>query len=206
VKESVPDYIIQNKRDQGFVLASGDVRLPAVFAYSEKGTFDTNTGTGLDIFCERLPLFIADSLERFQANYKSLLSSAREKLGIKSKDARLKSAVASSSSLASDGMEEPEEEYCEPLMDVEDIYCPSTLTEQIDPLVQVKWGQAYPYNKFCPSRNECSNTAVGCVAVATAQIMSYHKYPSSLGGFSFDWDNMTSSSNIFSVSSTYEDQ
>jgi hypothetical protein len=74
-------------------------------------------------------------------------------------------------------MEEGEEEYCDGWIEMED--AGSTLTEQIGPLLQVEWGQGYPYNKFCPDSG-CTNyyghVPAGCVAVATAQIMSYHQY------------------------------
>lgn len=67
----------------------------------------------------------------------------------------------------------------------------------VDPLVQVKWGQgatewwddawilheneynpAYPYNKYCYNASNQICPA-GCVAVAVAQIMSYHQVPES---------------------------
>lgn len=69
----------------------------------------------------------------------------------------------------------------------------------VDPLLQVKWGQgktswyddswtkheneydpAYPYNKYCfDSDTNSILCPAGCVAVAIAQIMSYHRKPSS---------------------------
>ena len=42
-------------------------------------------------------------------------------------------------------------------------------------LVQTKWNQNYPYNKFCPS--EGGRTYAGCVATAMSQVMNYWKYP-----------------------------
>lgn len=66
----------------------------------------------------------------------------------------------------------------------------------VNPLVQVKWGQgntdwwdeawvphkneynpAYPYNKYCYKIEGDSICPAGCVAVAVAQIMSYHQVP-----------------------------
>ena len=40
-------------------------------------------------------------------------------------------------------------------------------------LVETKWNQNAPYNKFCPS-----NSYAGCVATAMSQVMNYWKYPS----------------------------
>jgi len=41
------------------------------------------------------------------------------------------------------------------------------------------WGQGDPYNRNCPSCGTY-NTPAGCVAIATAQILAYHKKPSSM--------------------------
>jgi hypothetical protein len=55
-------------------------------------------------------------------------------------------------------------------------------------LLQTKWNQGYPYNKFLPAIG--GNTVpVGCVNVAVAQVMRYYKYPaSSKGVTSYTWD------------------
>ena len=49
-------------------------------------------------------------------------------------------------------------------------------------ILQTKWGQGKPYN------NKCNGNLAGCVAVAMAQIMYYHKYPST-----YSWSNMLTS-------------
>ena len=51
---------------------------------------------------------------------------------------------------------------------------------EVEPLLTVKWGQNQPYNLACPQN--VHNTGVspaGCVAIAIAQIMTYHEYPNS---------------------------
>ena len=45
---------------------------------------------------------------------------------------------------------------------------------KIGPLIQVNWNQSKPYNSYCPRQE----ALVGCVAVAMAQAMSVHRYPS----------------------------
>ncbi len=42
-------------------------------------------------------------------------------------------------------------------------------------LVQTRWNQNFPYNKFCPS--EGGRTYAGCVATAMSQVMNYWRYP-----------------------------
>jgi len=51
---------------------------------------------------------------------------------------------------------------------------------KVEPLLTTKWGQTDGYNDLCPD-----NAKAGCVPIAMAQIMNFHRYPSS-----FDWENM----------------
>ena len=51
-------------------------------------------------------------------------------------------------------------------------------TATVGPLVSVRWGQDWPYNKACPIQDG-KRTKAGCVATAIAQIMTYYKHPSS---------------------------
>ncbi|SHL04155.1 C10 family peptidase [Xylanibacter ruminicola] len=56
----------------------------------------------------------------------------------------------------------------------------------IEPLVKTQWNQSEPYNLQCPKDKEGVHYPTGCVATAMAQIMYYHKCPST-----YDWDKMT---------------
>lgn len=44
-------------------------------------------------------------------------------------------------------------------------------------LVQTRWNQNYPYNKFCPKAPGQGLPYAGCVATAMSQVMNYWKYP-----------------------------
>lgn len=61
-------------------------------------------------------------------------------------------------------------------------------------LLTTKWNQPYdPYNRYCFIDGSNTTKAVaGCVAVALAQILAYHKYPNELSNHYFDWVSMTS--------------
>ena len=80
--------------------------------------------------------------------------------------------------------------------------------EDIAPLVTTTWGQRAPYNDLCPDYAPGKRAVTGCVATAMAQIMNYHKWPTSTTGTipgykdgyganqtsleatTFDWENM----------------
>ena len=47
---------------------------------------------------------------------------------------------------------------------------------RIEPLLQTKWHQVYPYNLYCPL-DHGSRSVAGCGATAMAQVIKYHNYP-----------------------------
>ena len=57
-------------------------------------------------------------------------------------------------------------------------------------LCPVQWGQTDPYNIYCGLPELGLNVYTGCVATATAQLMSIHKHPNSYNGYTFNWDEM----------------
>lgn len=52
--------------------------------------------------------------------------------------------------------------------------------EDAGPLVTVKWNQYYPYNLYCSTNSKGEANVAGCVAIAIAQIVSYHAFPQSI--------------------------
>lgn len=56
----------------------------------------------------------------------------------------------------------------------------STLTKQMGPVLQTRWHQNFPYNRYCPkfNSNDPYHNPAGCIPVAIAQVMNYFKYPS----------------------------
>ena len=70
------------------------------------------------------------------------------------------------------------------------------IDEQVEPLVRVKWGQAYPFNKFMPASNYSrfgettqykGKMPAGCVMVAFAQMMVTNKMPENFSGMIQSW-------------------
>lgn len=66
--------------------------------------------------------------------------------------------------------------------------------EQTPNYVPVKWGQRAPYNNDAPRINGVPALA-GCVAVATAQLLAAHKYPTWYKGMRLDWNLLTKKGN-----------
>ena len=59
------------------------------------------------------------------------------------------------------------------------------------PLLTTTWCQIEPYNAYCPLKPDSVNHYdVGCVAVATAQIVAFHEYPFSYNGHYFNWQSI----------------
>lgn len=52
-------------------------------------------------------------------------------------------------------------------------------TDPVAPLISTTWNQGAPYNNLCPKYDGNTRSATGCVATAMAQVMYYHKWPTS---------------------------
>ena len=65
--------------------------------------------------------------------------------------------------------------------------------DDVAPLVQTQWDQDSPYNRLLPfDPNDGQRCEVGCVSVAFAQLMYYHRYPDSGEGIvTYDWNGET---------------
>ena len=55
----------------------------------------------------------------------------------------------------------------------------TTFNQEVEPLTTSCWGQGCFHNEACPvdSIGPCDHASAGCVAIAMAQILYYHKYP-----------------------------
>ena len=72
---------------------------------------------------------------------------------------------------------------------------------QVEPLVHTLWRQTAPYNSMCPD-----NKLAGCVAIAMAQVMNYHKYPEhGHGSNSYKWSGKTLSADFGSTSYRWDE-
>lgn len=51
------------------------------------------------------------------------------------------------------------------------------IRNDIEPIIDTKWGQSYPFNIYCPVSENGGTCKVGCVAVALGQMLYFFKYP-----------------------------
>lgn len=59
------------------------------------------------------------------------------------------------------------------------------IVKEVKPLTSVTWGQDAPFNTECFDGSK--QAVAGCVAIATAQMLSFHKYPTSFENYSYNW-------------------
>lgn len=65
------------------------------------------------------------------------------------------------------------------------------ITSQLcPPLINAKWGQGNPYNKYCFT-SEGNQAVAGCGPIALAQILTYYKYPNSILDYTIQWQHLT---------------
>ena len=121
-------YVFNDEANGGYVVVSGDERMPDVLGYSYTGHFDA---------------------EYIPCNMQALMEGYAKQINL----LRTNSAMNRKLSLASNSDWSP-----------------------ISPMLECAWGHWTPYNNLCPEL-EGKHTASGCVAIAMAQIMCYHKWP-----------------------------
>ena len=159
--------------DAGYAIVSGDERVPGVIAYVEHGSLnDTLTNKGAD----------------------SLRASAKAKI----------SAKIGTSSFTFEGVKDRIEVQKGITRSVATSDPQGTLLKQVTPLITTKWNQCAPYNNLMDetTASEMQNwpyygkNAVGCTAVAIAQIVAFYECLSTVNGVSLNWSALKASSQI----------
>jgi len=161
----IPDtlaYILNFNDSLGFAIVSADARIDApILAFSDNGSLtDTIDNPGVAIFLEHLEDYMLNSIVEAEQQKDSLYAGIMEKLDAET------STKATTVIIVGDPV----------------------ITLTMPPFVPVTWGQGIFYNDSlrdagCYGDGTANNGKVkaGCVAVATAQIMSKWKHP-------VDWD------------------
>lgn len=181
---NVPDtlaYAINFADSTGFTIIAADTRVEnPVLATVYSGTLGSEITNypGMGIFLQGAELYIEQSILDFEQSKDSLM-----------RDISAKLYYANSDSSATKIM--PQEGYVilsEELLAVS----PWVTTYTKGPLSPVEWGQGNEFggDVFWDNvryKKSCGTCPAGCVAVAIAHIMSYWKYPTTMGSSTYDW-------------------
>ena len=165
-------FVCNLGHNDGFVLVSGDRRVPEMLAYVPSGSLHLDSISDnhpLLLFLNRLSGYFSENKAKFEKRRKLL--SQREK---GEKRERFKpcpkepggNPYGESIKWESDGWKDQK--------------TPAKM------LIWQQWGQGYPYNQFAPIV-EGEKACAGCVAVAVAQLMAYHKHPRAIDYKYFNW-------------------
>lgn len=206
-KNPVSDiYVVNYSGDAGFAIISADTRLVDVLAYSDYGNItDTLDNPGVKLFMSGVYDYADYMLNYLPEKGDSV---AVHGMVLPKNSATTASRGYTGQKTLSAITEYPyvnENPYYPPEEDDGYYYYQEIVEESSDwsgtvrgPVVKVNWGQDSPFNNYVDT---CYITMrpspAGCVATAIAQIMSYHKWPETIGSSytsftNLDWDVLAS--------------
>jgi hypothetical protein len=205
-------YVLSSKDSKGFALVCDDLRQPGILAYCPEGSLnDTLFNEGLAQYMRKLPQIISHKIDETMEIWSD------QQINKKIANKQLKT-LTTRNTIWGGGENLPPDSN--DTINGGPIYMPQydgTRTSgdttfvfnnfrlyishiaNRDFRVPVNWGQNDPYNKDVPYQCGAGKAPAGCVAVAIAQIMAYHKYPSN-----YNWDILVQSPTISSTSVTDE--
>lgn len=163
----VPALYIFNFENGGFAIVSANKRQGGILAYSETGNFPIrHAGASTFLGNESMPDGVLAWIENKKVSARRIRNNAAQ---------------------------EPESFI---LIPPPGGSCTDSYNVKRELPLQTKWDQGCGWNQFAPeaSNGPCGRAWAGCVAVAMAQIMRYHQFPSA-----FDWASMA---NTWSTTNT----
>lgn len=181
--------------DAGYAIVSGDERVPGVIAYVEHGSLnDTLTNKGAAMMLKEAQRSLISKVKAVDVVIDSLRASAKAKI----------SAKIGTSSFTFEGVKDRIEVQKGITRSVATSDPQGTLLKQVTPLITTKWNQCAPYNNLMDetTASEMQNwpyygkNAVGCTAVAIAQIVAFYECLSTVNGVSLNWSALKASSQI----------
>ena len=137
-----------NIGNHGFILAGANRSFAPVVGYSLNGVFDSS----------RLP----DNLKVWLDNYVEDVNAVKASATKSSEITRQQTAFQTEWKALENG---------------DATFYTAKGGKAVDALVETRWDQGTGYNNYCPIYNG-SHAVTGCVATAMAQIIRYHRYPS----------------------------
>ena len=172
--------------DEGYAVVSADIRVPErVLAYSEAGNVSVDTDNpGLQIFMDMAQDYVDLCVANAEAKRDSVEQSLTEKL-LAAQDVSQDTMVSLSKSKV----------VTNRIFIGTASWDRATYlrTDIVGPYITTKWHQLKPYNNNAPVINGTPCYA-GCVAIATAQLMTYWRKPAYSNKFPFNWSDIVNPS------------
>lgn len=187
VNEALPDtvaYLFNFADDEGYALISADTRIPEdVLICTNDGALDTeNPAAG--IFLEGTETFIIESIEKANTERDSILLELEAK--ILANDPELAQEISTRAyTTITSRIKNFMFDY-EIISKVHDW----EFSERVSPMSTTEMTQSAPFNNLVPMSGCSNRPPAGCVAIATAQIMAYWKYPTNIEGRNINWTEL----------------
>jgi hypothetical protein len=170
-------YVFNYEDNRGFAIVAADDRIPTqILAYVDEGVLENEVeNPGLQFALEQMQNYVESSIDNFERSKDSLLKVAEENSFVVEAKTSETRAVYTGTSY---------------------IYLSEAT---VGPLIKVTWAQEDPYNMYVtknctPDKFNGGKAPTGCVATATAQVMSYWQYPTKVNNYVMDWNDMCSKS------------
>lgn len=181
-------YIVDFENNGGWAIIAGDARLPeTILAYSDEGSLENYAeDEGFSVFMNYLTNYYDSCIVNFEMEKDSLVDIICEKSGLTPDSLTCLSKKQAPPAFNKD--------------DIVDEWSTSTAwynTFAVEPLVPVSWKQRDEYNEVL-QQIKGKDYRLGCTSLATAQLMTYWKYPQNFyaNGVYIDWSEITKYPNI----------
>ena len=178
-------YIFNLGENEGFAIASGDDRTPAVFCITDKGEY--NPGDTMTVNAGMAML-----LWEYDANYRATVG-----LPIVTPDGITVGPDAMPGFGGTGGTGGLGAVDGWTLVDGNPRITTTVTPYEVKTsgtVLPCRWKQEAPFNMYMKEKDG-KRCLTGCGAVAVAQVMCRYQYPSSIGGYSLNWEEMVSANN-----------
>lgn len=193
--KQIPLYEVNLNGDEegGYAIVSGDDRVPGVIAYVEHGSLkDTLNNKGAAMMLKEAQRALITKIKAAEISTDSLRASAAAKI----------SKVIGTSKFTFNEIKD--RIIVQNITRAAASIPQGTLIKQVTPLITTQWNQWAPYNNLMDETSASDmqgwpyygKNAVGCTAVAIAQLVAYYECLSSANGVALNWDNLKASSEV----------